>query len=87
MVLRKELVNRFPDLPANFNLDVAVKSRDGLKSALQKKYGDDTKAKIASLNRLATKVKNGKEKMTVEERVALFQVLADLRINGKKETE
>jgi len=70
------------DLPRNVDLVLVADSKLALKRALRKKHGDDVIGKLATLQRLVERVKNGDAPrgMDVADRVALFQVLIEHRI-------
>ena len=74
------------DLPSWVN-DVdplqVERSKVTLKNALRQKYGDNTEAKVACLNRLKERVKNGLKKLSPVQAIALTEVLSDLVLNGK----
>lgn len=85
MGLHKALVeHNFPDLPENLDWEAVEESKLGLKRALQKKYGNNVKEKVASLNRFIQKIKDGKVPRGFhrEDYVALTMVLMEL--NGER---
>jgi len=87
--LRSSLVTRnMPDLPADLNREFLNETKVALQLILNRKYNNNTKAKIAKVNKILSAFKNGsisKELNCRENWWAAKLVLFELEVNGKKE--
>jgi len=89
--LRSSLVTRnMPDLPANLDLSLLNECKAVLLSKLNKKYNNDTEAKIVKVKRILEAFKTGR--INRIDRTLNFKenwwatrlVLFELEINGKE---
>lgn len=86
MGLRKQLVDRLPALPKDFNYDICERSMLVLKKALTEKYGDDVEAKVRHVQRLIDRFKTGTidaDLNCMENLVAAQLVLTEVSLNGR----
>jgi len=79
---------KFPDLPSDLDKTFVSKAKDKMELELHRKFRADNKTKIAKVERFLAKFKDGTVHPEMNNRETWYAaklLLADLRLNGKKE--